>query len=296
VSLVHNFMKPLLLAACFASVLSARCWGQLPCHAVVLASVTVTDHLSLADLLGPETCAELSRVAARVRLGAAPLWGSERVLDGGQVRSLVERIAKAGNLGGSVMVHAPERIRIQRAGVRASCADIEAKIFSAPADQGLSSAATGAAALHQMDCGVSGQISRDTPLEVQSRVWDPGLHSWNVQVRCRRPGDCVPFLVRGKDLRLRMEAAPHREPIAAPASALVSPDIGAAPVRSGAKPLVRPGQAAILVWDQDGIRAVVPAICLDNGDEGDIVRARVTRGGIVMRAIVIGAGRLRAAS
>ena len=62
------------------------------------------------------------------------------------------------------------------------------------------------------------------------------------------------------------------------------------------KPLVRPGEAVTLLWDQDGIRLVVPAICLDKGTAGDAVRARIVRGGRLVRAVVESAGRLRVAS
>jgi len=59
---------------------------------------------------------------------------------------------------------------------------------------------------------------------------------------------------------------------------------------------VRPGQTVTLIWDQAGIRAVVPVICLDHGGLGQQVRARIPRGGRVVRAIVLSAGRLQAVS
>jgi hypothetical protein len=61
-------------------------------------------------------------------------------------------------------------------------------------------------------------------------------------------------------------------------------------------PLVRPGQPAMLVWDGDGIRVVVPVTCLDRGAPGESVRARITPSGTVVRAVVIEAGVLRAMS
>lgn len=59
---------------------------------------------------------------------------------------------------------------------------------------------------------------------------------------------------------------------------------------------VRPGQAVTLVWDQGGIRVQVPAQCLDRGELGSEVRARILQSGVVVRAIVAGAGSLRAVS
>jgi hypothetical protein len=57
--------------------------------------------------------------------------------------------------------------------------------------------------------------------------------------------------------------------------------------------MVRPGQTVILVWDQDGIRMQLPALCLDRGGNGSQVRARILQSGAVVRATVVGVGSLR---
>ena len=59
---------------------------------------------------------------------------------------------------------------------------------------------------------------------------------------------------------------------------------------------VRPGQTVMLLWDQNGIRLQVPALCLDRGSLGSQIRARILHGGTVIRAIVMNAGSLRAIS
>ena len=59
--------------------------------------------------------------------------------------------------------------------------------------------------------------------------------------------------------------------------------------------MVRRGQTVKLLWDQYGVRLLVPAICLDSGDEGQRVRARIARGGRIVPAIVVNAGELRTA-
>jgi hypothetical protein len=61
-------------------------------------------------------------------------------------------------------------------------------------------------------------------------------------------------------------------------------------------PTVRPGQAATLVWDGNGIRVVVPVTCLDRGVSGESVRARIVPSGEVVRAVVVEAGVLHAMS
>jgi hypothetical protein len=70
----------------------------------------------------------------------------------------------------------------------------------------------------------------------------------------------------------------------------------APPAKRQEKQLVHPGEAVTLLWDQGGIRLVVPAVCLDTGGAGEAVRARIVRGGRMVRAIVEGEGRLRVAS
>ena len=60
--------------------------------------------------------------------------------------------------------------------------------------------------------------------------------------------------------------------------------------------VVRPGQTVMLLWDQDGIRLQIPALCLDRGVPGSEVRARILRGGTVVRATVVSADSLRAIS
>jgi hypothetical protein len=117
-------------------------------------------------------------------------------------------------------------------------------------------------------------------------VWDPLLERWQMIARCSHAADCVPFLVqvsgppsptvsRGHDANrnLRTIAAPANE-----------------------KPLIRPGQIATLLWDQDGIRITGRATCLDRGWAGDWVRARIAPGGRVLRAVIVSAGILRAGS
>jgi flagella basal body P-ring formation protein FlgA len=58
--------------------------------------------------------------------------------------------------------------------------------------------------------------------------------------------------------------------------------------------VVKPGQGATLVWEQGGIRAEFPVICLDRGGIGESVRARVKNGDRILRAEVVSEGRLRA--
>ena len=60
--------------------------------------------------------------------------------------------------------------------------------------------------------------------------------------------------------------------------------------------LVRPGQTVTFYWEGDGMSLLGPALCLDRGDIGQRVRVRLMRSGRILPAVVVGAGRLRAAS
>ena len=186
---------------------------------------------------------------------------------------------------------------MRRAGSRASCAEIADSVFSRPGSEvpngaPLYPANAGNVELSEIECGT--RILRGTPIEITARRWDDELGKWELRARCRHAEDCVPFLIRvpspelpttilstgplaETDLRKAMEARPASR-------------ISRSPT------LVRRGQSASLLWDEQGIRVVVPSVSLDGGNEGDTVRARIARTGRVVRAIVTGAGQLRMAS
>src|SRR5205823_1036626 len=114
-------------------------------------------------------------------------------------------------------------------------------------------------------------------------AWDPVLATWHISARCIHSVDCVPFLVRVPDKDSRLKKLPSIRSTAAKTIVTETP-------------LVQPGAAVTLLWDQDGIRLLVPAVCLDKGRAGEAVRARILRGGRMVHAVVESAGRLRVAS
>lgn len=308
-------MKPLLIAACIASfsVLPQVSPAEAACHASVDARVEVAPgKFSLADILATDTCPALLRKAAGVPLGSAPLAGSVRVLPGDEVRSLLERLVGNAENGpsGSATMRIPERITVRRAGARASCADIGERILASLAgrpflDKSLAESGRppkplgGTVLPRDMDCGATDRILQETSLQLTKAVWDPALGSWKVSTRCVHPGDCVPFLVRvpGPDSKGEMGNSARQNGSTTAQLALASSSSDqAAPSSAGGKPLVRSGETVTLLWDQDGIRLVIPAVCLDAGGEGQRVRARIATSGRTLPAIVVRAGMLRAAS
>lgn len=291
-----DFMKPLLIAAGFAglSLLPCASSAQQACRVAVKASVEVSGReFSLADLLAPDSCPGLVRAASRVHLGSAPLAGSPRVLAGDDVRDFFRKMADGTGRGAyaSASLTIPQRVIVRSAGARASCTEIGTRVL---AHRGTAQAL----ASTTFDCGAADRIPRDAPVESTRTVWDAALGSWEVSARCIHPSDCVPFLVRVSALDSQLETARsiHSEETAKASLKRTAPVDEAALSPLSRNPLVRPGETVSLLWDQDGIRVVVPAVCLDRGGPGERVRARILQGGRLISAIVVSAGRLRAAS
>jgi len=271
---------------------------QQACHAIVQTQAEVPEgDFSLADLLAPGTCPELLRAASRVHLGSVPLAGSVRVLDDSDVRARLTDLALRSEIAAipPASLTIPQRIVVRRAGARASCGDLLERIRGeCPAE---ARASWPANALPSADCGVGGRIPLGAPLELIRTTWDVKLESWEISARCVRAQDCVPFVVRvpGRDLTPAGIHPTHLDTGTLSSAAIALPHADATSIGAeDGKPLVRPGEAVSLLWDQDGIRLVVPAICLDRGVLGGEVRARIGRGGRVVRAIVLGARRLQA--
>lgn len=289
-------MRPLLIALCIASfsVWPPISTGQQTCDATVKAGVEVAPgKFSLADLLFADACPALLQAAAGVAMGSAPSAGSVRVLSGDEVRRLLEKLPGAAEkTSGEAMIlslHVPQRISVRRAGARASCADIGERILASRKKFPTT----------VMDCGATGRILEAAPLQSTRAVWNPGLGSWEVSTRCVRPRDCVPFLVRVRrpDSNPKLESSVRQGGGPATRLDLLSPfSEKAQPGLAQARPLVRPGETVTLLWEQDGIRLTVPAVCLDAGGAGQRVRARIVGGPRLISAIVVSAGRLRAVS
>ncbi|HLW89266.1 MAG TPA: flagella basal body P-ring formation protein FlgA [Terriglobales bacterium] len=262
----------------------------------VRAAAEVGDSgVALADLLTAETCPAIRHAAAMVWLGNAPQPGSARVFDSSEIRRALHELDLAGPPGETEDVRVPERIVVRRAGARTLCSEIEDFVARSLRSRTLidrSAPATGKAAAspepaRELNCATGDRIPRGAPLELTRVFWDPALQGWEYELRCVRASDCIPFLVR------QSSAAANS------AAALLSPLDSrlrhTGPQAASAPPAVRVGQSATLVWEQDGIRAVLPVTCLDHGSIGSLIRARTKNGNRILRAEVVSAGILRAA-
>ncbi len=269
-----------LMSGVFAAV-ALPCRAEPVCTGTeVRASVEAgPGELTLADLLAPGSCPQLHRAAARVSLGAAPLAGSVRVLDGREIGRLIEGLGDrewSPPRGGNARI--PQRIVIRLAGAMKSCAEI-ARALS-PAASGNESASAARLRQQDLDCAAARSVPENSSLELWKTAWNARLQRREFTLRCTRREDCVPFLVWERE----------QQPGVAPASLRNLPETSASRI----VPLVKPGQTAALTWEQAGIRIVLPVTCLEGGGLGQFVRVRFQSAPRVLRAEVVGAGTVRA--
>jgi len=264
------FIEMLVAAVGVWLLFSAPSLAESGCARVRLkAEVQIAlGELTLADLLEPESCAEIVEAAAHLKLGAAPLAGSSRVMTGEELRS---------KLGGFLsdrrgeMWSIPERVVIERGGTARPCSEIAQAIMRAlPGDF------SGEILESDFDCTAARNVPARASLELAYSRWNRLLGRWEFRLRCRHSSDCVPFLLWARGI------APARLRAAAK-------DDGGIAGQS-----IRAGQTAILRWEEGGIRIVLPVTCLDGGDAGGTVRVRFKNSAKVLRAEILSDGTLRA--
>jgi hypothetical protein len=279
------------------------CLGQSLCPRLTVrpdvevrqGEVTLEDLLlPIADAASP-ACAELRRAAARIGLGAAPYSGSARILESQQIRRFIESLARDANAGKPIDVgQIPLRVTIRSAGATKSCADVAHFVAAASDSQGMSESVHGGAALsaelhnsnlRNFDCASAKAIPATATLELTKTDWNAALLRWEFGVRCVHPEDCVPFLVWAAD-----EKKAKTENFTLPGAA--HPAALAETTKNNS--IVKQGQTASLIWDQAGIRIMLPVICLEGGGLGQLVRVRFKNAERIVRAEVLRDGTLRA--
>jgi len=287
-------MKLRLLTIAVAAGLGAKLQAaQSGCeHVEMPAQVELAaPDLLLSDLLPLGVCLPGQFAAKRMLLGKAPLPGSPRVFEGDQVRVLLGKLEhETGVQTASWSV--PQRITVRRRGDRASCISLASRIFA-----GMSNIPQPVPE-NEMECAAAGRIPENAPLEAIKATWNDGRKALDISARCVHSADCVPFLVRIRDEGFREVSLTGPGFSSIEESHAVTPVPGVTPP-SGIlekRPVVRPGQSVSLLWDADGIRVRIGAVCLDRGGTGELVRARIARSGTIVRAIVVDGNLLRAGS
>lgn len=134
-------------------------------------------------------------------------------------------------------------------------------------------------------------VRNGAALAVARRRWDPALRNWMFLMHCVRPGDCIPFWMSAADLENYPQIRRSIRNLDVIEATAVSDSVSEKDERR--EVLVRRGEKAKLLWQVDGIRAELPAICLDDAQMGEAVRARIPATGVVLRAVVVGKGKLR---
>lgn len=267
----------LMSAALLAS--ASQCAGQTACTGLsVRASVAaVREDLTLADFLSSAACPRLRQAAAQVSMGKAPRAGAVRVIEGQQIRALLAGLVSE-NASSTASLQIPDRIMVRRAGATKSCVEIADFLAGAAPSQDdrLSSHLW----RNNLECGAIQGIAEDAELELIKSDWDAGLRRWEFLLHCVRPEDCVPFMVSARDPETQRGNSPH-----AASSAESSTRVQSA---AGFALLVRPGETAMLTWDQAGIRVTLPVTCLDAGGLGQYVRVRLKSTPQILRAEVVG--------
>ena len=305
-------MKRIGIVGCIAALAALGCTAaaQPLCgKAEIRANVEVDGSgISLADLLTAKNCSELRRAAKEVRLGNAPRPGSVRTFQSGEIREALKQLALGGTFSSTEFsshladASVPERIVVRRSGVRTSCAQIASFVVQAlharqtrdsfePASEvATSQAQTAVEQPLALDCGSADPIPEGARLELTRVFWDRALGRWEFSLRCVEASDSVPFLV-GQSLARQTAAATN--PRGSPSNAWALARDQARP--SDTPAVVTAGQAAMLFWEQGGIRAVVAVTCLERGSVGTFIRARTQNGNRILRAEVVSAGILRVA-
>lgn len=290
-------MKRLAIALISAILAAAslRCRAEQACAEVAVEASIEGDsgELTLADVLAPGTCAQVRNAAARVDLGTVPRSGRVRVLDGREIR---RRLEEADGGLASVKpsgITIPERIVVKRRGGTKSCAEI-ARFVAASAPAG-DFANVPTRWREDLDCAAARSIPAAAPLELMKSNWSASLERWQFSLRCAQPEDCVPFMVWVHDPRGAVAEMPW---VQSGVARRVIPSGQSLPKLQtgmiGRERLVAPGQTATLIWDQAGIRVVLPVTCLDAGGMGQLVRVRLKNAARILHAEVVGEGTLRA--
>jgi hypothetical protein len=256
------------------------CLAETACRALVVRSQVEAAEggLTLADLLGSGTCPQWYRAAAQVSLGATPRAGSVRVIDGGEIRRLMEGLGEHEFAGRQAYV--PERVVVRQARALKSCGEIADFVATVRAE----GEPGGSEALKNIDCAAARNIPANASLELLKTGWNAGLERREFALRCRRPEQCIPFLVWSRE--------PASE--ASLDGLLRARKTESAKTGSAEARLIKPGQTAMLTWEQAGIRVVLPVTCLEAGGLGEFVRVRFKNAAGTLRAEIVGASAVRA--
>jgi len=136
-----------------------------------------------------------------------------------------------------------------------------------------------------------------TSFRVISDQWDTGAGAAQLRVACSPSKDCLPFYVM---VKFEVSAAERKEIASRMARPIARAETFPTPVkkperaRAHKKPaLTQAGGWASMTVEGGGIHIFTQVICLERGVEGQIIRVRNPESKRVLRAQVVGPGRVR---
>jgi len=230
----------------------------------LLAAVTVqSDELRLSDFLPPGAPGILRAQAAQVMLGQTPRPGTVRVMDIVELEHLLRPEVLR-------RLSFPPRMTVYRTGYALDAGQAAAAMASALQTRGVKTE------LGPVDVASVPLLSTKEPqLRVLDIRYDELRQRWNARLTVANDAQAVPFLVTA----------------AAPAALSAGLSYRAdAPQVSKPAPVLKAGERAILVMNNDAFRATIPVVCLEAGSPGQEIRVRDESNGKVHRAHISAAG------
>lgn len=285
----------------------------------LLAETEVSrDSVYLSDLLPPRVPAEVRGSAEKIYLGTAPQLGSARVLAGTTIAGFLN------GEGGLRAIEVPPRIVVRRAGRLITREEVVTAIRSALNHNRLPGAELESDDVHMFAPVMVS--AADAQLEVTRIDFDAALKQARFLLVSRAERRGLPFLVTA-DLRGRVplivasrEIAPGH--VLAPGDlktdsrpandaqsisparledllgrhslGYVAPGDVVRPAESSAVALVMPGKFASLRLFSGSMQMLLDVIPLDRGTLGENIRVKLPGTGRILRACVVGTGRLEA--
>jgi hypothetical protein len=172
----------------------------------------------------------------------------------------------------------------------AACDEIYPAVEKALVDRGVP--VTQLPAQEELDCAAAPR--RPGPFAVEDVAWDAERQVFQIRIACSDAPRCLPFLVQAHVGQAKAVAI--RQKLKASAR---QPGAGRLEIRQASSGgtathvLVKPGHAATLLLERDGVRIRMPVTCLERGAEGDLVRVRLKAARQFFRAQVIGTDLVR---
>jgi hypothetical protein len=232
-----------------------------------------SDLVRLSDFLPAGSPAEVQRAASAIVLGYTPRLASQRNFSLKEVARLIEDHP---SLSGRLII--PVRLTAWRTGWPVPREALHSAIIELLKKKGWQETTWPDAAVLRWPQEFTTRAAAPE-LEADNLRWDIRTRNFAARIRCVDRYTCADFLAyfpappgfnRGKRW------------------------VAGRVLRQRPQVLARAGQTAMLTLGNGPVRISLPVVCLERGTEGQTIRVRDAATRRVLRARVVGAGRLRA--